>query len=73
MGLTMVDRNEPVLKLDPLSTWWIPESWTLAEASSVPLVYAHVSRIVKKIFLLKFLKDLFWCVLEVDLTEDMPP
>ena len=43
MGLTMANLYEPISKLDPLLTWRVPENWTLAEAVSVPLIYAHVS------------------------------
>lgn len=46
MGLTMVELNDPVSKLDSLLNWYVPEEWSLAEAVSVPVMYAHVSSIM---------------------------
>lgn len=46
MGLTMVDQNDQISTLDPFLNWWIPEGWTVAEAATIPLMYAHVSATV---------------------------
>lgn len=45
----MIDQNKPMTTLDPSLNWLVPEAWTMAEAATIPLMYAHVSATVEKL------------------------
>lgn len=43
MGLVAAGGLATSVKADPLLTWSVPASWSLQDASTVPVVYATVS------------------------------
>ena len=42
MGLAYYNPLESLQKPDPLLTWNVPKSWSLEDATTVPLLYAQV-------------------------------
>lgn len=42
MGLVAAGGLATTVKADPLLTWTVPQSWSLQEAATVPVVYATV-------------------------------
>ncbi|KAK7602865.1 hypothetical protein V9T40_006839, partial [Parthenolecanium corni] len=47
MGLMSARLSIPTSKVDPILTWMVPDEWTLAEAVTVPVVYAHAYSIMR--------------------------
>ncbi|KAK7571972.1 hypothetical protein V9T40_014444 [Parthenolecanium corni] len=37
-----IQPSIPISKVDPILTWMVPDEWKLAEAVTVPVIYAHV-------------------------------
>lgn len=44
MGLVATGGLATTVRADPLLTWTVPQSWSLQEAATVPVVYATVRR-----------------------------
>lgn len=57
MGITAYNQTSTLIKYDPLLSWPVPLTWSLKDATTVPLTYATVIRLLinhMKIVLIKF-------------------
>lgn len=54
MGLVAAGGLATTVKADPLLTWTVPQSWSLQEAATVPVVYATVRTFMTLHFLITY-------------------